>query len=263
MSSSDIFIGETIGTAVLILLGGGVCAAVTFKRSKAYDAGWVAIAFGWGFAVLTGAYLAGGVSGAHLNPAVTIGLAIEGGTKWSDVPLYLGSQLLGAMIGAVLVWATYYGQFRAHLTDPEIIAAQPADEGLVDQKSAPKAGPVLGIFSTGPEIRNVVQNLITEIIATVVLVIAILTQGLNDGGNGLGTLGALITALVVVGIGLSLGGPTGYAINPVRDLGPRIVHALLPLPNKGGSDWSYAWIPVVGPLIGGAIAGGLYNIAFK
>ncbi|MYT72963.1 MIP/aquaporin family protein [Streptomyces sp. cg28] len=263
MSSSDIFIGETIGTAVLILLGGGVCAAVTFKRSKAFNAGWVAIAFGWGFAVLTGAYLAGGVSGAHLNPAVTIGLAIEGGTKWSDVPLYLGSQLLGAMIGAVLVWATYYGQFRAHLTDPEIIAAQPADEGLVDQTAAPKAGPVLGIFSTGPEIRHAVQNLITEIIATVVLVLAILTQGLNDGGNGLGTLGALITALVVVGIGLSLGGPTGYAINPVRDLGPRIVHALLPLPNKGGSDWSYAWIPVAGPLIGGAIAGGLYNIAFK
>ncbi|MET9499702.1 MIP/aquaporin family protein [Streptomyces sp. NPDC006552] len=263
MSSSDIFIGETIGTAVLILLGGGVCAAVTFKRSKAYGAGWLAIAFGWGFAVLTGAYLAGGVSGAHLNPAVTIGLAIEGGTKWSDVPLYLGSQLLGAMIGAVLVWATYYGQFRAHLTDPEVIAAQPADEGLVDQKAAPKAGPVLGVFSTGPEIRNVAQNLITEVIATVVLVLAILTQGLNDGGNGLGTLGALITALVVVGIGLSLGGPTGYAINPVRDLGPRIVHALLPLPNKGGSDWSYAWIPIAGPLIGGAIAGGLYNVAFK
>ncbi|MFJ4714582.1 MIP/aquaporin family protein [Streptomyces sp. NPDC088785] len=263
MSSSDIFIGETIGTAVLILLGGGVCAAVTFKRSKAFGAGWVAIAFGWGFAVLTGAYLAGGVSGAHLNPAVTIGLAIEGGTKWSDVPLYLGSQLLGAMIGAVLVWATYYGQFRAHLTDPEVIAAQPADDGLVDQKAAPKAGPVLGVFSTGPEIRNAAQNLITEIIATVVLVLAILTQGLNDGGNGLGTLGALITALVVVGIGLSLGGPTGYAINPVRDLGPRIVHALLPLPNKGGSDWTYAWIPVAGPLIGGALAGGLYNLAFK
>ncbi|MEU0782400.1 MIP/aquaporin family protein [Streptomyces sp. NPDC006173] len=263
MSSSDIFIGETIGTAVLVLLGGGVCAAVTLKRSKAQNAGWLAITFGWGFAVLTGAYLAGGVSGAHLNPAVTIGLAIEGGTKWSDVPLYLGSQLLGAMIGAVLVWITYYGQFQAHLTDPEILAEQPAEEGLVDQKTAPKAGPVLGVFSTGPEIRNAVQNLATEIIATVVLVLAILTQGLNDNGNGLGVLGAMVTALVVVGIGLSLGGPTGYAINPVRDLGPRIVHALLPLPNKGGSDWSYAWIPVVGPLIGGAIAGGLYNIAFK
>ncbi|MET9548987.1 MULTISPECIES: MIP/aquaporin family protein [unclassified Streptomyces] len=263
MSSSDIFIGETIGTAVLILLGGGVCAAVTLKRSKAKDAGWLAITFGWGFAVLTGAYLAGGVSGAHLNPAVTLGLAIEGGTKWSNVPLYLASQLLGAMIGAVLVWVTYMGQFKAHLTDPEILAAQPAEEGMVDQKAAPAAGPVLGIFSTGPEIRNYVQNVVTEIIATVVLVLAILTQGLNDGGNGLGVLGALITALVVVGIGLSLGGPTGYAINPVRDLGPRIVHAVLPLPNKGSSDWSYAWVPIVGPLIGGAIAGGLYNVAFK
>ncbi|MFD7492937.1 MIP/aquaporin family protein [Streptomyces sp. NPDC059832] len=262
MSSSDIFIGETIGTAVLILLGGGVCAAVTLKRSKAQNAGWLAITFGWGFAVLTGAYLAGGVSGAHLNPAVTIGLAIEGGTKWSDVPLYLGSQLFGAMIGAVLVWLTYYGQFRAHLTDPEILAAHSGDEGMVDKASAPKAGPVLGIFSTGPEIRHAVQNMVTEIIATVVLVLAILTQGLNNDGDGLGTLGALITALVVVGIGLSLGGPTGYAINPVRDLGPRIVHALLPLPNKGGSDWGYAWIPVAGPLIGGAIAGGLYNVAF-
>ncbi|WJV49821.1 MIP/aquaporin family protein [Streptomyces flavofungini] len=260
MSSSDIFIGETIGTAVLILLGGGVCAAVTLKRSKAKDAGWLAITFGWGFAVLTGAYLAGGVSGAHLNPAVTIGLAVDGGTKWSDVPIYLGSQLLGAMIGAVLVWATYYGQFQAHLTDPEIINAKSGDEGMVDLKAAPKAGPVLGIFSTGPEIRNVAQNLVTEIIATTVLVLAILTQGLNDGGNGLGVLGALITALVVVGIGLSLGGPTGYAINPVRDLGPRVVHSLLPLPNKGGSDWSYAWIPVVGPLIGGALAAYIFKL---
>ncbi|WP_306319251.1 MULTISPECIES: MIP/aquaporin family protein [unclassified Streptomyces] len=263
MSSHDIFIGETIGTAILTLLGGGVCAAVTFKRSKAFDAGWVAIAFGWGFAVLTGAYLAGGVSGAHLNPAVTLGLAIEGGTKWSDVPLYLVSQLFGAMIGAVLVWLAYYGQFHAHLTDREVLAAHngtDGDEGLVDPKSAPEAGPVLGVFSTGPEIRNMLQNLVTEIIATVVLVLAILTQGLNAEGNGLGVLGALITALVVVGIGLSLGGPTGYAINPVRDLGPRIVHALLPLPNKGGSDWSYAWVPVVGPLIGGALAGAIYQL---
>ncbi|MBM7442204.1 MIP/aquaporin family protein [Streptomyces sp. HB132] len=262
MSSSDIFIGETIGTAVLILLGGGVCAAVTLKRSKAHNAGWLAITFGWGFAVLTGAYIASGVSGAHLNPAVTIGLAIQGGTAWSDVPLYLVSELFGAMIGAVLVWAVYYGQFHAHLTDPEIVKDQPAEEGMVDQSAAPKAGPVLGVFTTGPEIRNGVQNVLTEIIATFVLVLAILTQGLNDEGNGLGVLGALITALVVVGIGLSLGGPTGYAINPVRDLGPRIVHALLPLPNKGGSDWGYAWVPVVGPLIGGALAAGLYNLAF-
>ncbi|MEV5279381.1 MIP/aquaporin family protein [Streptomyces sp. NPDC051994] len=257
MSSHDIFIGETIGTAVLILLGGGVCAAVTLKRSKAQNAGWLAITFGWGFAVLTGAYISAPLSGAHLNPAVTLGLAIEGGTKWSDVPVYLGGQLLGAMLGAALVWLAYYGQFLAHLTDPEIVG-----DGKSVEARESEAGPVLGVFSTGPEIRHTVQNLATEIIGTAVLVLAILTQGLNADGKGLGVIGVLITSLVVVGIGLSLGGPTGYAINPFRDLGPRIVHALLPLPNKGGSDWGYAWIPVAGPLIGGALAGGLYNIAF-
>lgn len=261
MSSSDIFTSETIGTAVLILLGGGVCAAVTFKRSKAFSAGWVAIAFGWGFAVLTGAYIAA-KSGAHLNPAVTIGLAIQGGIEWSQVPVYLAGELFGAMCGAVLVWLAYYGQFQAHLTDDEVLKNHNGDEGMVDQAQAPKAGPVLGIFSTGPEIRHAVQNLTTEIIATFVLVLSILTLGLSADGKGVGPLGSLLVAFVVVGIGLSLGGPTGYAINPVRDLGPRIVHALLPLPNKGGSDWGYAWIPVVGPLIGGAIAGGVYQVAF-
>ncbi|MEV7089952.1 MIP/aquaporin family protein [Streptomyces sp. NPDC093085] len=261
MSNFDIFIGEVTGTALLILLGGGVVAAVVLKRSKAQNAGWVAISFGWGFAVMVGAYLAAPISGALLNPAVTLGLAIKGGVAWGDVPLYIGSQMLGAMIGAFLVWVAYLGQFKAHLTDPETLAAQPAEEGLVDQKAAPQAGPVLGIFSTGPEVRNVAQNMLTEIIATFVLVIAILTQGLNDSGKGLGTLGVLITSFAVVGIGLSLGGPTGYAINPARDLGPRIVHALLPLPNKGGSDWSYAWIPVVAPMIGAALAGGFYNLA--
>ncbi|MEV7796783.1 MIP/aquaporin family protein [Streptomyces sp. NPDC087512] len=263
MSSSDIFIGETIGTAILILLGGGVCAAVTLKASKARNAGWLAITFGWGFAVMTAAYISGPLSGAHLNPAVTLGIAIKD-DDWSDIPTYLAGQLLGAMIGAVLVWIAYYGQFQAHLTDREIVggpgAQDTAAKSVEAQESA--AGPVLGIFSTGPEIRNVVQNLATEIIGTFVLLLAILTQGLNDAGNGLGVVGALITSFVVVSIGLSLGGPTGYAINPVRDLGPRIVHALLPLPNKGGSDWGYAWIPVVGPLIGGAIAGGVYNVAF-
>ncbi|MEV7417253.1 MIP/aquaporin family protein [Streptomyces sp. NPDC089919] len=250
MSSSDIFIGETIGTALLTLLGGGVCAALTLKSSKARGAGWLAITFGWGFAVLIAAYVSAPLSGAHLNPAVTVGIAIKDG-DWSNVGTYLAGQLLGAMIGSVLMWITYYGQFRAHLTDPELGAdlSQPA-------------GPVLGIFSTGPEIRNVVQNLATEIIGTAVLVLAILTQGLQDGGKGLGVIGVLITSFVVVGIGLSLGGPTGYAINPVRDLGPRIVHAILPLPNKGGSDWGYSWIPVVGPLVGAAVAGGLYKIAF-
>jgi glycerol uptake facilitator protein len=260
VSTSDIIIGEVLGTAILILLGGGVVAAISFKRSKAYDAGWVAITFGWGLGVMTGAYIASGVSGAHLNPAVTLGLAIQGGTAWSDVPVYLAAELAGAMIGAFLVWIAYYGQFEHHLADLDV------QSGPVDRETeeipVQKAGPMLGIFATGPEIRAPFQNLATEVIATFVLVIAILTQGLNDEGNGLGTLGVLITALVVVGIGLSLGGPTGYAINPVRDLGPRIVHALLPLKGKGGSDWGYAWVPVVGPLIGAALAGGLYNVAF-
>ncbi|MEU2782177.1 MULTISPECIES: MIP/aquaporin family protein [Streptomyces] len=263
MSSSDIFIGETIGTAILILLGGGVCAAVTLKASKARNAGWLAITFGWGFAVLTAVYTSAPLSGAHLNPAVTVGIAIKD-NDWSNVPTYFAGQLLGAMIGAALVWAAYAGQFHAHLTDKEIVGGPGAQAATAKAVEAQEkgAGPVLGVFSTGPEIRNVVQNLITEIIGTVVLVLAVLTQGLNDSGKGLGTLGALITALVVVSIGLSLGGPTGYAINPARDLGPRIVHALLPLPNKGGSDWGYAWIPVAGPLIGGAVAAGIYNVAF-
>ncbi|MEU3144872.1 MULTISPECIES: MIP/aquaporin family protein [unclassified Streptomyces] len=262
MSSSDIFIGETIGTAILILLGGGVCAAVTLKASKARNAGWLAIAFGWGFAVMTAVYVSAPLSGAHLNPAVTVALAVKDG-DWSNVPVYFAGEFLGAMLGATLVWLAYYGQFQAHLTDKEIVG----DRGAQAQAKAVEAqekgaGPVLGIFSTGPEIRNAVQNLATEIIGTFVLIIAVLTQGLNDEGNGLGVLGGLITALVVVSIGLSLGGPTGYAINPARDLGPRVVHALLPLPNKGGSDWSYAWVPVVGPLIGGVLAAGVYNLAF-
>nr|WP_239064138.1 MULTISPECIES: MIP/aquaporin family protein [unclassified Streptomyces] len=244
------------------MLGGGVCAAVTLKASKARNAGWLAIAFGWGFAVMTAVYIAGPLSGAHLNPAVTVALAIKDG-DWSNVPVYFAGEFLGAMIGATLVWMAYYGQFQVHLTDKEIVGGPGAQATTAKAVQAQEkgAGPVLGVFSTGPEIRNPVQNLATEIIGTMVLLLAVLTQGLNDEGNGLGVLGGLITALVVVSIGLSLGGPTGYAINPARDLGPRIVHALLPLPNKGGSDWSYAWVPVVGPLIGGALAAGIYNVA--
>ena len=261
MSSSDIFIGETIGTAILILLGGGVCAAVTLKASKARNAGWLAITFGWGFAVLTAVYTSAPLSGAHLNPAVTLGLAIKDG-DWSNVPIYLAGQLLGAMIGAALVWVAYYGQFHAHLTDREIVGG-PARRTQGRRGAGAEGRPGARHLLHRPrDPRSPWQNLATEIIGTVVLVLAVLTQGLNDSGKGLGTLGALITALVVVGIGLSLGGPTGYAINPARDLGPRIVHALLPLPNKGGSDWGYAWIPVVGPLIGGALAAGIYNVAF-
>lgn len=236
MTSDKIFIGETLGTAILLLMGVGVCAAVTLNRSKAQNAGWLAIAFGWGFAVLAGAYASVSLSGAHLNPAVTLGIAVKTG-EWDKVPVYLAGQFVGAVIGAVLAWATYLGQFKEH------------------------GEPVLGVFATSPEIRNPVQNVITETIATTVLVIVILTQGLTDGLALSGT-GILMTALLVVGIGLSLGGPTGYAINPVRDLGPRLAHSLLPIPKKGGSDWSYAWVPVVGPTLGGLAAGGLYRLAF-
>ncbi|MBU7599857.1 aquaporin family protein [Streptomyces sp. XM4193] len=259
MSNADILTGEVIGTAVLILLGGGVVAGVVLKRSKAFNAGWLAITFGWGIGVLTGAYISTTLSGAHLNPAVTVGIAIKEGA-WDKVPFYFLGQMIGAIIGATLVYVAYYGHFLAHLNDPETVKAQQEA-----QKNAPAGttppGPVLGVFSTGPEIRNPVQNVATETIATTVLVLAILALNLTEGLAVSGT-GVLMVALVVVGIGLSLGGPTGYAINPARDLGPRIVHAVLPLPNKGGSDWSYAWVPVVGPLLGGAIAGGIYQLAF-
>ncbi|MQY13280.1 putative glycerol uptake facilitator protein [Streptomyces sp. RB5] len=258
MSSSDIFLGEIIGTAVLILLGGGVCAAVTFKTSKAHQAGWVAIAFGWGFAVMTAVYMTSHLSGAHLNPAVTVAIAITDDLSAADLFTYIAGQMIGAILGATLVWLAYYGQFHAHLTDRETVGGP----GTQDTRTATGPGPVLGIFSTAPEIRHTWQNLTTEIIGTTVLILAVLTQGLNDEGKGLGPIGALITALVVVSIGFSLGGPTGYAINPARDLGPRIAHSLLPMPNKGGSDWSYSWIPVVGPLVGAVLGGGIYNAVF-
>jgi glycerol uptake facilitator protein len=270
VSSSDIFFGEVLGTAVLILLGCGVVAGVVLKKSKAFDAGWVAITLGWGLAVLSGVYVSTQLSGAHINPAVTFGIALDSG-EWNDVPTYIAGQLLGAMIGACLVWLAYYGHFLAHLGDREIVggsqtpgprafdASAEREERRTPRREEP--GPVLGIFSTAPEIRNTVQNLTTEIIGTAVLVLLVLSIGLNEGLTVSGT-GGLMVALVVVGIGLSLGGPTGYAINPARDLGPRIVHALLPLPNKGSSDWSYSWIPVVGPLVGAALAAGIHNLLF-
>ncbi|NGO78373.1 aquaporin family protein [Streptomyces sp. YC504] len=240
-SNGDVFVGEIIGTAILILFGAGVCAAVTLHHSKAKAAGWVVIAFGWGFGVLAGAYTAGPLSGGHLNPAVTLGIAIESG-EWDQVHLYVLGQMIGAILGAVLCWLTYYAQFQANAEEE-------------------KAQPTLGIFATGPEVRDPVANVVTEVIATIGLVLPILAFGMNEGLGTSGT-GTLVVAFLVVGIGLSLGGPTGYAINPARDLGPRIAHALLPIPNKGGSDWSYAWVPVVGPLIGGALAGLIFNAAF-
>ncbi|GHI09239.1 glycerol transporter [Streptomyces cellostaticus] len=249
MSNGDIFVGEVIGTAILILFGAGVCAAVTLRYSKARASGWVVIAFGWGFGVLAGAYTAAPLSGGQLNPAVTIGIAVDTG-KWGKVWVYLLGQIVGAMLGAVLAYLVYLAQFQANVQNED--TPEGPDEEPV---------PTLGIFSTVPEIRHPVANLITEIIATMALVLPILAFGLTKGLGESGTT-VLIVSLLVVGIGLSLGGPTGYAINPARDLGPRIVHAFLPIPNKGTSDWGYAWIPVVGPLIGGALAGLVYNAAF-
>lgn len=191
--------------------------------------------------MLAGAYTAAPLSGGHLNPAVTLGIAIDTG-DWDKVHLYVAGQMVGAFLGAILCWLVYFAQFQAN-----------AEED--------KAQPTLGVFSTAPAIRNPVANLITEIIATVGLVLPILAFGLTKGLGESGTA-ILIVSFLVVGIGLSLGGPTGYAINPARDLGPRIAHALLPIPNKGTSDWGYAWIPVVGPLIGGALSGVIFNAAF-
>ncbi|MFF4488222.1 MIP/aquaporin family protein [Streptomyces sp. NPDC001544] len=249
MSNQDIFVGEVIGTAILILFGAGVCAAVTLGYSKARASGWVVIAFGWGFAVLAGAYTAAPLSGGQLNPAVTIGIAVDTG-KWGKVWLYLLGQIVGAMLGAVLAYLVYLAQFQAN------VRTEGTTEGTADEPV-----PTLGIFSTIPEIRSPVANLITEIIATIALVLPILAFGLTKGLGESGTT-VLIVSLLVTGIGLSLGGPTGYAINPARDLGPRIVHTFLPIPNKGSSDWGYAWIPVVGPLIGGTLAGLIYKAAF-
>jgi glycerol uptake facilitator protein len=223
---------ETIGTALLILLGDGVVAAVLLNRSKAQNSGWIVIAFGWGFGVMLGAYAVGQFSGAHLNPAVTIGLWIDGVTPGSDVPKYLIGEFLGAGIGATLVWAAYYQHF-----------GETEDPGLK-----------LSVFCTGPAIRNYGFNLVTEIIGTFALVFGILAIA-DNGPPGEAGLVPLLVAFLVTGIGLSLGGPTGYAINPARDLGPRIMHAILPIPGKGTSDWSYSWVPVIGPLIGGALGG--------
>ncbi|GAA2097923.1 MIP/aquaporin family protein [Streptomyces albiaxialis] len=243
-SNGDIFVGEIIGTAILILLGAGVCAAVNLRFSKAKDADWIVVAFGWGFGVMAGAYTAGTLSGGHLNPAVTLGIAIAEGDNWGKVPVYLAGQMIGAVIGATLCWVAYRAQFEAN-------------------RDKDNASPTLGIFSTAPEIRKPVDNLLTEVVATFVLVLPLLsfgeTKSLGPGATGTGTL---LVAFLVVGIGLSLGGPTGYAINPARDLGPRIAHALLPIPNKGTSDWGYAWIPVAGPLIGGALGALVYELAF-
>jgi glycerol uptake facilitator protein len=229
----SIFGAEVIGTAILILLGNGVVAGVLLSQSKAENAGWIVITFGWGMGVAFAIFAIGQFSGGHLNPAVTLGFASMGLTPWSDVPEYIAGEFVGAFIGATLVWLSYLPHWGAT-----------EDPGLK-----------LACYSTAPAIRNPVANLITEIVGTFVLVFVVLgilsDQGALDSG-----LAGLLVGLLVFAIGLSLGGPTGYAINPARDLGPRIMHAILPIAGKGPSDWGYAWIPVVGPIIGG-VAGAL------
>jgi len=241
-----IFLSETVGTAMLLLLGGGVVANVILKGNKGFGGGWLLINFGWGLAVFAGVTVSY-ASGAHLNPAVTFGLLaagkITGDNIFLTVVIYLLGQLLGAFIGAVLTWLAYKDHFDAE-EDP---AAK------------------LGVFSTGPAIRSYAWNFITEVIGTFVLVFVVIgfsKSGAFGGADadtpaGLASLGALPVALLVVAIGASLGGPTGYAINPARDLMPRIAHAILPIRGKGGSDWSYAWVPVAGPIVGGLLAGWL------
>jgi glycerol uptake facilitator protein len=235
---AQMFLGEVVGTAVLILLGDGVVAGVLLNKSKAQNGGWIVITWAWGMAVFMGVLASVAVSGgvAHLNPAVTIGLASIDLVEWSDVPTLIAGQFLGAAIGALLVYLSY----------------------LVHWADTDDAGLKLAVFSTGPAIRNTAANLITEIIGTFVLVFGILAIVPQVFAADLATggwleTGALPVGLLVLVIGLSLGGPTGYAINPARDLGPRIMHAILPIAGKGTSDWGYSWIPVVGPVIGGVV----------
>ena len=235
----NIFTGELVGTMVLILLGDGVVANVSLAKSKAHNGGWIVVAAGWGFAVAIGVYIAGWASGAHINPAVTIGLASIGELPWAQVPVYLVGQFLGGFLGAVLVWLAYLPHWPA-TSDP---------------------GAKLGVFCTGPAIRNWPSNLICEIIGTAVLLMGVL--GILNTNNEIGSgVGPYAIGILVFSIGLSLGGPTGYAINPARDLSPRIAHALLPIAGKGNSDWGYAWVPIVGPLIGGVIGAVLYHLLF-
>lgn len=239
---TDIFVSEVIGTGLLILLGAGVVANVILPRNKGFNGGWLLINFGWGLAVFAGVYAAF-KSGAHINPAVTLGLIANnpGGDFAEGVPIdvastltYIAGQLVGAFLGAVLAFLAY----KKHFDEPEDAATK------------------LAVFSTGPAIRSYTWNFVTEVIGTFVLVFVVIMFGHSNesAGNPYG-LGPLAVALLVVGIGASLGGPTGYAINPARDLGPRIAHALLPIKGKGSSDWGYSWVPVFGPIVGGILAG--------
>ena len=232
------FWGEFIGTMILILLGDGVVGGVVLKNTKSENAGWIVITLGWGLAVTMAIYAVGHISGAHINPAVTIALAAEGSFPWADVPGYLLAQLLGAFTGAAIVWLHYLPHWR-----------KTNDQGAK-----------LAVFCTGPAIRAPWANLLSEIIGTFVLVAGILFIGANKFTDG---LNPIVVGALVVAIGMSLGGTTGYAINPARDLGPRLAHFLLPIHGKGGADWSYAAIPVAGPIIGGLLGAMFYLAAFK
>ena len=228
-------LAELLGTAILVILGDGVVANVVLQRTKGHDSGWIVITTGWALAVTIAVYSVGSISGAHLNPAVTIGLATIGTFPWSDVAGYVVAQIAGGFLGAIVVWLAYLPHWGA-TTD---------------------GGAKLAVFCTAPAIRNPRANVITEIVGTFVLVLGILAvlspANLTQGSDWARGLGPLLVGAIVWSIGLSLGGPTGYAINPARDLGPRLAHAVLPLPNKGDSDWGYAWVPIAGPIIGGVL----------
>ncbi|HUX55735.1 MAG TPA: MIP/aquaporin family protein [Bacteroidales bacterium] len=230
----NVFFAEFFGTAMILVFGSGVVSNVLLNKTKGNNSGWIVISFGWAIGVFTGVLIAAPVSGAHLNPAVTLALVLAHKFSPSLMPLYISAQVLGAMFGSGLAWLAYKKHFDA--TDD------------ADAK--------LAVFCTGPNIRSYWYNVATEVIGTYVLALAVLYMAAPD--VGLGALNALPVAIVVLGIGLSLGGPTGYAINPARDLGPRIMHFFLPIPNKRNSDWKYSWVPVFGPLLGAAIAAGMF-----
>jgi glycerol uptake facilitator protein len=228
------FFAEFFGTAMIIVFGGGVVSNVVLKNTKGNNGGWIVITFGWAVGVFTGVLIAAPVSGAHLNPAVTLALVLAHKFSPSIMPLYFSAQLLGAMFGAFLVWLAYKKHFDA-TDNPDL---------------------KLAVFCTSPNIRSYWYNILTEVIGTYVLALTVLYMA--EPEVGLGSLNALPVAIVVLGIGLSLGGPTGYAINPARDLGPRIMHFFLPIPQKRDSDWRYSWVPVLGPMIGASIAAGMF-----
>jgi glycerol uptake facilitator protein len=235
----NLFTSEIVGTFLLILLGNGVVANVVLNNTKGHNSGWIVITFGWAMAAFVGVFVAAKWSGAHLNPAVTVALAILKKISWDDVPQYIAGQMIGAMAGSIGVWAAYRQHFT--VTDAPITK--------------------LAVFCTTPAIRSPFYNFLTETIGTFAFIFAILF--IIAPSSSLGALDALPVALLVLGIGLSLGGPTGYAINPARDLGPRIMHAVLPMGRKGSSDWKYCWIPVVGPLVGGALAALVFQLMMK